>query len=139
MNKRITYGFILAGVANILGMLWLSKGLTDVYLSDNIPVLFHTWGMLGVVLWGLAYVAVAYNYQSVKRLIWVFAIEKLVYVTSWCVWMYQRSGTLPSLIKNDIFEGIFMLIYGANDALFMVFFIWVAMSKPTDESFKPNH
>lgn len=129
MEERITYGFIFAGLANILGMLWLSKGVTDVNLSDNVPVLFHTWGMLCVALWGLAYMAVARNHHHVKPLIWVFALEKLVYVTSWCVWLYQRSGTLSSLIKNDIFEAVFMMIYGPNDALFMLFFIWVAMSQ----------
>lgn len=132
-DKRITGGFVLAGLANLLGMLWLSKGITDVHLSDNIPVLFHTWGMLGVALWGLAYMAVARNYHSVKPLIWVFALEKLVYVTSWCIWMYQRSGTLSSLIENDIFEAVFTLVYGPNDALFMLFFVWVALKKAEEK------
>lgn len=136
MNTRalITYGFISAGIANILGMLWLSKGGTDIDLSANVPVLFHGWGMLCVVLWGLAYIAVARNYHSVRALIWVFALEKLVYVVSWCVWMYQQSGTLPYLLKNDIFEGAFMLIYGSNDALFMLFFICVAVGRNHSQS-----
>lgn len=129
VDKRITYGFILAGLANVLGMLWLSKGVTDIHLSDNVPVLFHTWGMFGVVLWGLAYIAVARNYNSVKPLIWVFALEKAVYVASWCIWMYQNSGTLSQLVKDDIFEGVFMLIYGPNDALFLLLFVWVGLIK----------
>lgn len=128
-DKRITYGFILAGLANVLGVLWLSKGVTDIHLSEHVPVLFHTWGMVGVVLWGLAYIAVARNYNSVKPLIWVFALEKAVYVASWCIWMYQNAGTLSQLVKDDIFEAVFMLIYGPNDALFMLFFVWVGLIK----------
>lgn len=131
MNTRAftTYGFISAGVANILGVLWLSKGATDIDLSANVPTLFHGWGMLCVVLWGLAYIAVARQYASVRGLIWVFALEKLVYCVSWYVLMYQMSGTLSETIKNDIFEGVFVFIYGLNDTCFMLFFIWVAFTR----------
>ncbi len=123
------YGFIAAGVANIGGVLLFSRCFTNAHLSAAYPSVMSGFGLLVIMVWGLAYLAVSQRYREVRTLVGVFAVEKLIYVLSWCVWMWQYSAELPALFAQSLLAGSFMLIYGLNDVLFMLFFLWVYVSE----------
>ena len=77
--KWIPHGFKLAAAINIFGILLFSKGLTNTYLAELDPQVFSTFGQGCIILWGLAYLAVAERYREVRWLVAVFTVEKLVY------------------------------------------------------------
>lgn len=123
-----TNGFVLAGLANIGGVLTFSLGFSNQGISQAFPQVMSAYGLLMIIVWGLAYLAVAKHYQHVRLLVGVFAIEKLAYVASWLWWMSHYADTLPTLWQADWLTASFMLIYGLNDVLFMLFFMWVFLS-----------
>ena len=123
------YGFIAAGLANIVGVLFFSMGFSNASLNAASPVVMSNFGLLMIVVWGMAYLAVSKQYMHVKTLVAVFAVEKLAYVVSWCLWMFHYGTHIPTWFEQSALTGIFMLIYGPNDMLFMLFFLWVLMSK----------
>ena len=73
----IPKGFLLAGAVNFGGVLLFSQGLTNAYLSELYPQVFSTFGLVVILLWGLAYVATAGIYRQARWLVGVFAVEKL--------------------------------------------------------------
>ncbi len=80
-----------------------------------------------IMVWGLAYLGAAVVVSSIKWLVAVFALEKLVYVIVWFKWLSANS--LAQLYSQDLFAGIFFSIYGANDLIFMLFFAWVSFQQ----------
>lgn len=131
MNKAKLkqYGFIAAGLANIVGVLFFSMGFTNESLNKASPVVMSNFGLLMIIIWGMAYLAVSNSYMHVKTLVGVFAIEKLAYVISWFIWMFYYGSYIPTWFDENLLTGIFMVIYGPNDLFFMLFFIWVYLSK----------
>ena len=124
MNKKlIKNGLIAAGLMNIGGVLVFSRAFTNVVINNADPVVMSNFGLVMVAVWGLAYLGAATITSSIKWLVAVFAIEKLVYVISWFTWLSKNS--LAQLYANDLFAGVFFSIYGANDFVFMLFFAWV--------------
>ena len=121
----ITRGFLLAAAVNVLGVLLFSKGLTNTYLSELDPQVFSTFGLVGILLWGLAYVAMHESYREAKWVVAVFAVEKLVYFGAWVLWMTDHGSELSSVFKTSPLTGTFFVIYGPNDLLFALFFGWV--------------
>jgi len=120
---RISFGFVLAGLYNICIILF-SKGFSgDLGAVDP---LFGPGGCIGVLLWGLAYLALARSYSSAPAVALVFALEKLFYGTHWLLWLRDHSGELGQMIESDYLTGTFYSIYGPGDLAFMVFFGWVA-------------
>ena len=115
--------FLFAGLSNILGVLIFSKFFTNEVMLEAQPMVMGHFGLIAIMLWGLAYIAVRQNYASVPWLIAVFVIEKLVYVLVWLNWLFSNS--LNSLYDQDIFAGLFFSIYGLNDLLFGLFFGYV--------------
>ena len=115
--------FLFAGLSNILGVLIFSKFFTNEVMMEAQPMVMGHFGLIAIMLWGLAYIAVRQNYASVPWLIAVFVIEKLVYVLVWLNWLFSNS--LNSLYDQDIFAGLFFSIYGLNDLLFGLFFGYV--------------
>ena len=77
------------------------------------------FGLVMIILWGLAYISVAKKYTEVKWLIAVFAIEKLVYVYKYIQW--QLNNDLSQVYDEDLMAGLFYSIYGLNDAAFWSF------------------
>lgn len=131
MNKTvIKYGLILAALVNIGGVLTFSQLFSNTAINDADPVVMSNFGLVMIMVWGLAYFAAAMTKGNIRLLVSVFAIEKLVYVGAWVYWLSTHN--LFSLYEADLFAGIFYTIYGLNDLLFMVFFIKVAMYKGTD-------
>ena len=122
-NNLIQKGFILAGLSNILGIVLCSKLFTNQAMMEAQPSVFSLFGLVSVMLWGGAYISVSKNYMHVRWLIGVFAIEKLIYVMAWLRFITTQS--LSALYQNDVFAGVFYTIYGPNDFIFMLFFLYV--------------
>ena len=76
-----------------------------------------------IVLWGFVFIAVSKYFQNLKWLIAVFTLEKLIYATHWTKWM--TINNLTDVFEKDKMAGIFYTIYGINDWIFFVFFLFV--------------
>jgi hypothetical protein len=128
MNKSlIRNGFIAAGLMNIGGVLLFSRGFTNVEINNADPVVMSNFGLLMIVVWGLAYLGAAAITSEIKWLAGAFALEKSVYVVVWVMWLFENS--LAQLYAEDLFAGAFFSIYGANDFVFMLFFAWVLVTQ----------
>lgn len=124
MNRTlIRNGLIAAGLMNIVGVLLFSRAFTNLAINSADPVVMSNFGLLMIVVWGLAYLGAAAITSSVKWIAGAFALEKLVYVVVWIRWLSENS--LAQLYSKDFFAGAFFSIYGANDLIFMLFFAWV--------------
>jgi hypothetical protein len=122
-KNTITKGFILAGLMNVTGALLLSRFFTNETIPAFDPVVMSNFGLLMIVIWGLAYIAVAKNYDKVKWLVAVFAVEKLIYGIAWIKWL--SNNNLSEVFEKDTMAGVFYSIYGANDWAFFLFFLLV--------------
>ena len=118
-STTITKGFIIAGLMN-LSVLIFSRLFTNEIIPEFDPVVLSNFGLLMIVIWGIAYVSVAKDYQHVKWLVAVFAVEKFIYGCVWTDWMLHNS--ISEVFDKDAMAGIFYTIYGINDWLFFVFF-----------------
>ncbi|GAB2854537.1 hypothetical protein GCM10027277_23830 [Pseudoduganella ginsengisoli] len=125
-RSLITKGFWLAGAYNVFGMLTFSKLFMNPLLAAVDPAVFSWLGQVAVVLWGLAYWAVAKTYHHVPALLAVFAFEKLVYVLAWLRWLSDKAQTLPSIASESPLTAMFFSVYGAGDLVFGLFFAWTA-------------
>lgn len=122
-DKHIRTGFLLAGLSNIVGVLLCSRGFTNQVMMDTQPAVMGLFGLISIVLWGLAYIAVRAKYQHLRWLVGVFVIEKLAYVIAWLVFITTQS--LADVYAKDVLAGVFYSIYGVNDFVFMLFFGYV--------------
>lgn len=118
--KFLKYGFIGAGLSNIVGVLLFSKFFSNEAMNAANPVVMSNFGLLMIVVWGFAYIAVANSYEATPWLSAVFTIEKLIYTLTWIFWIQQNDLTL--LYTKDLFAGIFYSLYGLNDFLSMLIF-----------------
>ena len=119
----IRNGFIAAGLMNILAVLTLSRFFTNKAIPQIDPVVMSNFGLLMILVWGCAYLAVATNYSNVKWLVGTFVIEKLIYVIAWVMWITTNS--VNEVYDKDLFAGIFFSVYGINDFIFFIFFLVV--------------
>ena len=124
-------GFIAAGLMNIGGVLLFSRAFTNSAINTADPVVMSNFGLLMIVVWGLAYLGAAVIGANIKWLAGAFALEKLVYVVAWVMWLSANS--LQQLYAKDVFAGMFFSIYGLNDFVFMLFFAWVFLSQHHDK------
>ncbi|WP_340676245.1 hypothetical protein [Paraperlucidibaca sp.] len=124
-QKLIKNGFILAAIMNF-SVLIFSRGFTNVAINDADPIVMSNFGLLMIVMWGIAYLSAATVISNIKWVAGAFALEKLIYVVVWINWLLGNS--LEAVYSTDIFAGIFYSIYGLNDLFFMLFFAWVFMS-----------
>ena len=125
----LKHGLVGAAIMNIGGVLIFSRGFTNNVINNADPVVMSNFGLLMIVIWGLAYLGAAYVKSSIKWLAGVFAIEKLVYVLVWLRWISENS--LAPVYEADVFAGVFFTVYGVNDLVFMVFFSWVFIKHQT--------
>jgi len=126
-SKLIKNGLIAAAAMNIGGVLIFSRGFSNIAINNADPVVMSNFGLLMIMVWGLAYLGAAFSTGNIKWLAGAFAIEKLVYVVAWALWQGQNS--LASLYANDLFAGVFFSIYGLNDLAFMLFFAWIFVAQ----------
>jgi len=128
-SKTITKGFIVAGLMNV-SVLIFSRFFTNTTIPEVYPTVMSNFGLLMIVVWGLAYIAVAKKYPQVKWLIAVFAIEKFIYGYVWLQWM--RNHSLSDVYEKDSMAGMFYTVYGINDWLFFIFFLFVFIKLSKD-------
>ncbi|WP_026933722.1 hypothetical protein [Christiangramia echinicola] len=121
-SKTITKGFVIAGLMN-MSVLVFSRFFSNPVIPEFDPVVMSNFGLLMIVIWGLAYISVAKYYQHTKWLIGVFAVEKLIYGFNWTTWIL--SNDLSNIYDKDLFAGLFFSVYGINDWLFFLFFSYV--------------
>lgn len=119
----IRNGFLIAGLSNILGVIICSKAFTNNVMLATQPDVMGYFGLISIILWGVAYISVCKSYHQVRWLVGVFVIEKLVYVIAWLDFITSHS--LSAIYDQDVLAGIFYAIYGANDFIFMLFFGFV--------------
>lgn len=124
-NGIIKFGLIFAALVNIGGVLIFSKFFTNTAINQADPVVMSNFGLVMIMVWGLAYFGASCVKGNIRVLVSAFAVEKLVYVLAWLYWLATNS--LFSLYEIDLLAGIFFTIYGLNDLLFMLFFIKVAL------------
>lgn len=118
--STISKGFLFAGLANILGVITLSKFFTNQVMMETQPDVMGYFGLISIVLWGMAYIAVRKTYAFLPWLVAVFLIEKIIYVAVYIKWF--SSNSLSAVYEQDAFAGVFYTIYGVNDFIFGLFF-----------------
>lgn len=121
-SQTITKGFIIAGIMN-MSVLVFSRFFTNSVIPESDPNVMSNFGLLMIVVWGLAYISVSKNYDKVKWLVGVFAVEKIIYGVIWIRWMLANN--VSDIYSNDKMAGIFYSIYGINDWVFFIFFSFV--------------
>jgi hypothetical protein len=121
-NATITKGFIISGLMNA-SVLIFSRLFTNSTIPEFDPNVLSNFGLLMIFIWGLAYISVAKNYDKVKWLVGVFAVEKFIYGCVWTNWILNNN--ISDVYEKDIMAGMFYSIYGINDWVFFVFFILV--------------
>lgn len=126
MNNVLKYGYWLAGLTNIAGILMVSSFFTSEAFLTPFPTIFGEFGSLMIMVWGLAYWSVA---GKASETLWpavVFAIEKLVYVLVWLFVVLPNLDAHIELIDTDPMAGLFFRTFGLIDLAYGVFFAYAA-------------
>jgi hypothetical protein len=123
----IKKGFILSGIVNILGTLVFTKLFTNTAISEADPNVMSQFGLYMIMVWGLAFLAMANYFHKAKWIVAVFCVEKISYVICWGIWMLDHD--LAILFEKDVFAGTFYALYGPNDLIFFIFFTYVFFSQ----------
>lgn len=126
-DKMMQKGFLIAGLSNILGVVICSKVFTNDVMLATQPDVMGYFGLISIILWGLAYISVSKSYKQVPWLVGVFVIEKLVYVIAWLAFI--TSNSLSAIYEQDVLAGAFYTIYGVNDFIFMLFFSFIFLKR----------
>ena len=122
-KEVIAKGFVLSGIMNIGGTLIFSRFFTNDSIPAADPVVMSNFGLLMIVLWGLVFLSISQKYEQLNWLIGVFAIEKFIYGLNWINWILNND--LSAVFNKDQMAGIFYAVYGINDWLFFLFFLFV--------------
>jgi hypothetical protein len=130
-KNLVRNGLIAASVMNIGGVLLFSRAFTNDAISEADPIVMSNFGLLMIAVWGLAYLGAATASTSIKWLAGAFAIEKAVYVVAWLLWLSKNN--LVALYSRDVFAGVFFSVYGLNDLVFMLFFVWIFFSAQAEK------
>ncbi len=123
MNNKIKLSFIISGLCNIIAVLVLSRFFTNEFIPKYDSSAMSYFGLVMIIVWGFAYIAVAKDYEKVKWLVAVFAVEKLIYAIVWINWRVQND--VSAIFNEDAMAGFFYSVYGINDLIFFVFFSYV--------------
>lgn len=119
----IKKGIILSGLMNIGGVLVLSRFFNNKVINGTDPNVMSNFGLFMIVVWGLAYIAVTSKWEHLKWIFGVFIIEKFTYGFVWAKWLMNNS--LAGVYEQDTMAGIFYTVYGANDWLFCLFYVFI--------------
>jgi hypothetical protein len=130
-DTTISKGFIIAGLMN-MSVLIFSRLFTNSTIAEFDPSVMSNFGLVMIIIWGLAYISIFKNYHKVKWLVGVLAIEKLIYGLVWINWMLHN--TISDVYDKDIMAGLFYSIYGINDWAFFIFFsvVFLRLAKLKD-------
>lgn len=131
MKQYLTFGFLLAGFANILGVLGFSLGFQNELLNSYYPEVFSNFGLGMIIVWGMAYIAVSTEHPRASRLIFVFFLEKMVYVGTAIYFWFVMKPDFMVMWEESVLTTLFFIIYGINDLVFglMFFYAWLQYRK----------
>ena len=73
-QKLIKNGFILAALMNF-SVLVFSRGFTNVAINEADPIVMSNFGLLMIVMWGLAYLSAVTVVSNIKWVAGAFALE----------------------------------------------------------------
>lgn len=124
MKQYLTFGFLLAGFANILGVLGFSLGFQNELLNSYYPQVFSNFGLGMIIVWGMAYIAVSTEHPRASRLIFVFFLEKMVYVGTAVYFWFVMKPDFMLMWEESMVTALFLVIYGINDLLFGLMFLY---------------
>lgn len=119
----MSWVFIAAGLSNLTAVPIFSRFFTNEAIAAADPAVMSNFGLVIIMVWGLAYLSVSKHFASVRWLVGVFAIEKLAYGIVWLRWLSQNS--LSDVYQQDTMAGVFYSIYGLNDFVFFVLFLLI--------------
>ena len=119
----IVKGFVLSGIMNLGGTLIFSRFFSNKTINEADPVVMSNFGLLMIVVWGLAFLSISQKYEQLNWLVGVFAIEKFICGFNWINWI--SNNDLSAVYNKDHMAGIFYALYGVNDWLFFMFFLSV--------------
>ena len=114
----------LASATNILGVSFLAQAFYNEALFKADPLRFSWFGVLMLMVWGVAYLAASRAASLFPELSYAFALEKSVYIISWVSWVSAEGHTLGPLFEQNILAGLFYSIYGVVDLIFLILFLW---------------
>ncbi|HOP62371.1 MAG TPA: hypothetical protein PK358_09670 [Spirochaetota bacterium] len=117
--------FWSAGLFNIGAGLIFSLLFTNPYPARYYPSVFSDFGLIIIMLWGLAYISVSSTYMHVRGLMLIFTIEKLIYFITWIWFLVDKGSMLPGILSESFITGLALSSYGSVDFLFGCFFAWV--------------
>jgi hypothetical protein len=123
MNKLFRNILILSGLLNILGALIFTKFFTHPIIVEQHPEVMSFFGMFMLMIWGILMLVMAFNYTSAPNILLVLALEKFIYVIVWVNWILGNS--LEEVFQKDVLSGIFYSIYGPNDLIFLLVFLFI--------------
>ena len=126
-SKMVKTIVIVAGLFNIGGVLMFSMFFTNGLPGKYLPEVMGNFGLIGIMLWGLAYCAAAPGIRENRWPALVFAFEKMVYAVSWVWFVCERGALLPQIFGESWQTGLFLSSYGSADFIFGIFFLWVWM------------
>ena len=129
--------FQSAALVNTLGVFIFTKSLNAPILQDELPQLFSPFGLISIMVWGLAYWSCRLSASFHPSIGVVFAIEKSLYVFSWVTYMWDNPP-LSDILERDFLSGLFLSIFGIVDFLYLCLFLWSAslaweLKLPEDE------
>lgn len=113
---------LLAGMVNIVGIFIFSLGFTNTFLGELLSTVFSPFGLVAIMLWGAAYIAVSDRAEELPAVLFVFAFEKALYAISWAVWIMNPNNSLVLVFQKSALTGMFFTFYGPIDFLFGVCF-----------------
>lgn len=117
--------FLVAGLTDIVGVLYCSQALGNAFLTTVYPELLSVPGLILIMLWGLASLAVAGAYDRVPTLVLVFCLRQFFYFGAWLIWMGQHLEVLEPLWAASPRAGLFMAAFGPVDLLFGLAFLGI--------------
>jgi hypothetical protein len=68
IQKIIRNGLIAAGLMNIGGALLFSKFFTNTVINEADPVVMSNFGLLMIIVWGLAYIGASFVQSGIRWL-----------------------------------------------------------------------
>lgn len=131
MKQYLTFGFVFAGLVNIFATLGFSLGFQNELLNSYHPQVFSNFGLGMMIVWGMAYISVSTEHPRASRLIFIFFIEKMIYVGTALYFWFVMKPDIMVMWNESIATTIFMVVYGINDLLFalMFFYAWLQYRK----------
>lgn len=111
---------IASAFLNVCGVLILSRVFTNTTLNEADPVVISNFGLMIILVWGLAYLSAAFINSNIAGIVGVFILVKLIYFLTWSFWIMNNSLSL--VYEKDILAGIFYSIYGLTGFAFVILF-----------------